>query len=118
MIINEIPYYILRSLLFTIIIELIMALILGIRYKKDLLNVILVNLITNPIVNITVITLNIYVGLTARNYSLYILEVLVLLTEGLIYRKVLSYKKINWFLVSLILNISSFGIGEVINHFI
>ena len=118
MMINEIPYYIVRSLILTVIIEVLVALIIGIRGKKDILNVILVNLITNPIVNVTIITINIYVGLLARNITLYILEILVLLIEALIYRKVLNYKKINWFLVSLILNLSSFGIGELINHFI
>ena len=78
---------------------------------------VLVNMITNPFVTIVPVTLNIYVSLQARNIALYILEVLVLFTEGLIYKKVLNYKKINWLLISLILNLASFGIGEIINRF-
>ena len=118
MLINEIPYYVLRSLIITVIIELLVAIIIGFRNKKDLINVLLVNLITNPFVTLIPITINIYVSLFARNISLIILEILVLITEALIYKKVLSYKKINWFFISLILNASSFGIGEVINRFL
>ena len=117
MYINEIPYYIIRALILTIMIETIVGIIIGIRNKKDILNVILVNMITNPFVTIVPITLNIYVSVQARTIALYILEVVVLFTEGLIYKKVLSYKKINWLLISLILNFASFSIGEIINRF-
>lgn len=116
--INKVPYYVLRSLIFTVIIEVVVALIIGIRKKKDITNVVLVNLITNPFVTLIPITLNIYVSLDARNISLIILEIIVLFTEALIYKFVLEYKKLHWFLVSLILNLSSFGIGEIINKFL
>lgn len=114
MMINEIPYYIARSLILTIIIEIAVGIIIGIRDKKDILNVALVNMITNPIVNIVPILLNIYVSLKARNISLYTLEILTFFTEGLIYMKVLRYKKLNYFLISFILNVSSYGIGLLI----
>lgn len=118
MMINEIPYYIARSLILTILIEVTVALIIGIRKRKDIINVILVNMITNPIVNIIPITLNVYIGLYARNISLIVLEIFALFTEAFIYKEVLKYKKINWFLVSLILNAASFGIGEILNYFV
>lgn len=118
MMINEIPYFVLRSLILTIIIEVIVGIIIGIREKKDILNVVLVNMITNPIVNIVPITLNIYVSLKARNISIYILEILVFFTEGLIYKKVLRYKRLNYFLISLILNIASYGTGIILNSFV
>ena len=111
MTINEVPYYIIRSLVLTIIIEVVVGIIIGIKNKKDILNIVLVNMITNPIVNIVPIMLNIYVSLKARNISIYVLEVLILFTEGLIYKKVLNYKKLNYFLISFILNLSSYGIG-------
>jgi len=118
MTINEIPYYIARSLILTIIIEVIVGIIIGIREKKDILNVVLVNMITNPIVNVVPIVLNVYVSLKARSISIYTLEIITLFTEGLIYKKVLKYKKINYFLISLILNLSSYGIGEILNYFV
>ena len=114
MMINEIPYYVIRSLVLTIIIEVIVGIIIGIRRKKDILNIILVNMITNPIVNIVPIVLNIYVSLKMRNISLYTLEIVTFFTEALIYKKVLEYKKLNYFLISFILNISSYGIGLLI----
>lgn len=118
MTIHQIPYFIVRSLVLTIIIEVIVGIIIGIRTKKDILNVVLVNMITNPIVNIVPITLNVYVSLKARNISIYILEILVLFTEGLIYKKVLDYKKLNYLLISFILNLSSYGIGLILNSFV
>ena len=118
MLINEIPYYIARSLILTIVIEVSIAFLIGIRKRRDLLNVFLVNMLTNPVVSIIPITLNVYVSLYARNISLIILEIIVLFLEGFIYKFVLEYKKINWFLISLILNACSFGIGEVLNYLI
>lgn len=112
------PLIMIRCLLLTIIIELIIALILQVREKRDIINVILVNIITNPIVVIIPVILYLKYGYTVEKISLYVLEVLTVLVEGLIYKKVLNYKKINWFLLSLILNGSSFIIGEIINKFI
>lgn len=112
---NNLPLIMIRCLLLTIIIELIIALIIGIRDKKDIINVILVNVITNPIVVLLPIIIYIKFGYTFEKISLYILEVLTVLLEGLIYKKVLKYKKINPFLISLILNLASFLIGELLN---
>lgn len=112
---NSLPLLLIRCLLLTIIIELIIALILGIRDKKDIINVILVNVITNPIVVMSQTLLYIKFGYNIEMIGIAILEVLVVLVEGLIYKKVLNYKKINPILLSLILNALSFLIGELIN---
>ena len=47
-----------------------------------------------------------------------ILEITAFLVEGLIYKKTLEYKRINGFLLSLILNISSYVLGILINSLI
>ncbi|HOB26496.1 MAG TPA: hypothetical protein PKG93_05065 [Bacilli bacterium] len=115
--INSFPLIMLLSLTCTIIIELLFALLIGIRDKKDLINVLLVNIITNPIVTSLSFTIDIYY----RNYyliSIIILELLAWLTESLIYRKYLNYKKINPFIISLILNAASYFIGIIINNII
>ena len=104
-------------LLSTIIIECSVAFIIGYR-KKDLLNVFLVNLLTNPLVSSITMYVNINYGLNERNITLIILEILTLLTEGFIYHKYLTRRKINGFLLSLILNLSSYGIGLLINEII
>ena len=48
-----------RNLLLTIIIELAISLILGIKEKKDINNIIIINCITNPILNIILLIINI-----------------------------------------------------------
>lgn len=118
MTIDEMPYRMIICLLCTILIETGIAIIIGIRNKKDILNVVLVNVLTNPLVASIPVYFNVWYSLEARNISLCILEVLTLFTEGFIYSKVLSYKKIKPLLISIILNASSYLIGEVINYFI
>lgn len=118
MLINELPKFMLRSLMCTVIIELLVAIILGIKNKKDILNVILVNIITNPLVCVIPVYYNFFYSLKARNIVLIILELLTLLFEGYTYNKYINFKKINPFIVSLILNSSSYFIGEVINRFL
>lgn len=109
---------ILISLIITIIFELLSSFIIGIRKKKDYLNIILVNFLTNPLLNGIVLFVNIYYGILYRNIVLYILEILVVIIEGLIYKKYLIFKKINPYLVSFILNISSYGLGLLVNKLI
>ena len=113
--INELPYIMFKCLIFTIIIEVIIGLIIGIRNKKDILNVVLVNIFTNPLVSSIPILVYIKFGYTYEMISLLILELFAIFSEGFIYSKVLKYKKINPYIISLILNISSYGIGLLIN---
>ena len=116
MLINDLPLIMLRCLILTIIIEVIIGLILKIKNKKDILNIILANIITNPIVVSIPVYINIKFGLLERNICLIILEILTLFVEEFIYKKVLNYKKINPYLISLIINMSSYLIGEIINY--
>lgn len=115
MILNDIPFIMIRCLLLTILIELAIALILGVRDKKDVINVILVNVITNPVVVMSQILLYLKFGYKIEMIGIIVLEILVVPIEGLIYNKVLTYRKINPFLLSLVLNGASFLIGELIN---
>lgn len=117
MLISDIYKVMLICLASTIIIEVSIAFIL--RYRgKDLINVLLVNVLTNPLLNSSVIAINYFYGLKARNICLYILEILVVLIEGFIYSKYLEKRKINGYLLSLILNIASYVIGLLINKII
>ena len=47
-----------------------------------------------------------------------IFELIAFFIEGFIYNKVLKYKKINGYILSLILNISSYSIGHIVNYFV
>lgn len=115
--INELPLIMLICLSSTIMIELIMSLLLGIRNKKDILNVILVNIMTNPLV-VSILMYITYNRLFNTTISIIILEILVILTEGFTYKKVLTFDKINPYVLSLILNISSYFIGRLLNNII
>lgn len=114
---SNLPFIMIRCLLLTIIIELVVGLILGIRDKKDIINIMLVNVITNPIVVITPIIVYLRFGYKFEIITLIILEILTIIVEGLIYRKTLRYNKINLILFSLVLNTCSYFIGEIINFF-
>lgn len=107
-----------RCLLVTLIIEIIVAFILGVRNKKDFINIVLGNILTNPLVVSISIYINIRYGLSIRDMWIIFLELMAFIVEGSIYYKVLNYKKINVFLLSLLLNLSSYFIGEVINYII
>ena len=113
---SNLPYIMIKCLLCTIITEVFMAFILKVRDKKDFLNIILVNIITNPIVVTVPVLMAIKYSYRTSIISLIVLEILTVFIEGLIYLKVLKYRKINPFLLSLILNVSSYFIGEVINR--
>ena len=115
MLISDLPYYMFKCLVLTIIIELIIAIIIGIRGKKNIINVVLVNIITNPLVVTLPFFLLIVFNYQVYKYSIYFLEVITLITEGFIYYKVLDYKRINPFIISLILNGASYLLGFVIN---
>ncbi len=118
MFIEEMPIVMIRALIFTILIEVLAGFFVGVRDKKDFLNVILVNIMTNPLVVSLPVYMQIKFGLRERQMTLIILEILAVLLEGLVYYKYLKYRKIDGFLLSLILNIASYGFGKVINKFL
>ncbi len=110
------PKMMIICLIITILVELSIAIILKIKSKKDIQNIILVNILTNPIVVTIPFYFNIYHGLIYRNISLFLLEIVAILVEGIIYKKYLTNKKINPFLLSLILNVSSYTVGLLLNY--
>lgn len=115
---NYLPIYMLISLLCTIVIEVIFGFAFGIRKKRDLLNIILVNILTNPLLVSLTFSINILYGLRIYYKFLIMLEILVVLVEGLVYKKNLEFRKINVFVFSLILNCCSYFLGTLINNFL
>ena len=108
--------YMIICLFMTILIETLIALIIGIRNKKDFINIILVNFMTNPLVVSIPVYFNIVYNANYRNISYIILEVFAFVTEGFVYKRTLNFKKINPYLVSFILNIVSLVCGEIIGR--
>ena len=91
-------------LLLTMVLEEAMALLVGVRNT---------NTLTNPVVVFTGILLSTY---TAVPRALYItvLEITVYVVEALIYKKLLYCRKPSPFILSLILNATSFFIGTTL----
>lgn len=74
----------------------------------------LVNVLTNPLLVSTSYLVFIKYGAMPKKIYEIIMEILIFLVEGIIYKKYLKYNKINGFWVSLILNLSSYFFGGVL----
>lgn len=104
------------SLFLTIIIELTVSFIIGIRNKDDMKVVILVNICTNPIVVYIANCLMLFTNDFIYNIGVAILEMLVVMVEFVLYKKYLKFDKVSPFAISLINNVISFSIGVIINY--
>ena len=104
------------TLIGTIIIELFFAFVLGVRDKNDFLNIILSNIMTNPLLVIFTLLIKARYGNSIYYLVLFIMEIVAVLIEERVYDKYLNYKKIRAYKLSLILNLSSFLIGLVFNY--
>ena len=113
---NKISFinYMLICLIITIVVELLVALLLKVKNKKDLVNVLLVNILTNPLLVSIDNAISVKFGIKIAYIVLVVLEILVVIVEGYIYKKYLNYKKINPYILSLILNICSYLSGLII----
>ena len=104
------------SIALTIALETGFFLLIGKRNKKDLLLLLLVNVLTNPVVVLTY-----WLAVLYTNWNAVIiiipLEVLAVLIEGRYYKKYgRDFKRP--YLFSLAANIFSYGIGLLIQFFI
>ena len=104
------------SLLLTIALETGFFLVIGKRGRKDLLLVVMVNILTNPAVVLIYWLAAIYTDL-GRVIVIVPLEILAVLTEGFYYKKYGdSFKRP--FVFSLAANAISYGLGVLIQLFI
>lgn len=105
--------HLLISLLATLVIELSIALLLDIKSVKDLCKITFINCVTNLSANAIMYNLQ-------ESFSFYIVfflivpifEIIIFLIEGCYFKR-LSYKKMNSYLLSLILNGASYGCGLI-----
>ena len=117
MTLEQLPLIMLRALVLTILIECAVAWLLGVRTKRDQTTVVLVNLLTNPLVVSLGAATSLWLGFKAVRPVTLALEVLVVVVEGAVYRKTLTTDR-NPYAVSLICNLASFLIGEVLNRYV
>lgn len=117
MTLENLPIIMLRALLVTIIIECLCAWIIGIRDKHNQKIIICANLVTNPLVVSLGAAIRYFVG-NVLFYPLTIaLEMVAVVVEAVVYKKYTTIKR-NPYLVSILLNLASYIIGEIINKII
>lgn len=105
--------FLLSSLFITVVIEVSVSILVGISSIKDLKKIILINCITNLLLNFIIYNLDNYLEFNLLFFLIIpVLEVIVFLVEGF-YLKRIDYKKYNSFVLSLILNICSYGCGFI-----
>lgn len=102
------------SLGLTLLVEMTGALMLGIRKGKDLLLVFLVNIVTNLPLVLTLDLVYIFHRRALTWPLIFTLESCAFLTEGILYRKHLVYRKLDPFAISLILNVISYFGGWIL----
>lgn len=108
-------FALLISLCLTLAAELGVAALVGVR-GWDFLFIALINCLTNPIVNY-VYDLALYFcgyGSAIPYIILAVLEIGTVFAEGLLFSRLLRFRRFGGFRLSLILNGSSFLIGELI----
>ena len=93
-----------KPLVLTIVFELVAAFIIGISQKKNLILVILVNVLTNPVLVLISSLLMYYLGIEIGQLLTYIiLEPIVIFVEYHIFKRYLLVQR-NPLVISLILN--------------
>lgn len=110
---NLIPFYLIilgLPLILTIVIELLVLFILGFRDKKLYLTVTLINIITNPSLNIILFQTHSLLESLGYLYVIF-LEILVVLCEYLMLKFTFKDSKIPFLKLSFVLNSSSFLLG-------
>jgi len=106
----EILFYFLKALILTILVEWGLSLIF-VRSRHDRIVVILAQCITNPILNLIIL---IFPLVFVFWPALYALELLIIISEAIIYKRAFKQKsKIPPLAFSAITNIASFVIGLV-----
>ena len=113
--ISDLPLIMLYCLAMTVVIEAGAAYILGLRTLREQGVVLAVNIMTNPLLVSVGYCVMLFTGQAAYLIYLVAAEIAVVLAEGLVYKKMLSAER-SPFLLSLILNLFSFGLGELLNR--
>ncbi len=102
------------ALLLTLAVEVPVCMLMGLR-KKELLIVLLANVMTNPAVNVLYLLGKLYTPLPVFAV-IAVLEVAAVVVEWIVYRLLTEARRP--FLVSLVANAVSYGTGLIITTFI
>ncbi|HEY5561670.1 MAG TPA: hypothetical protein VIK72_07935 [Clostridiaceae bacterium] len=104
-----IALYFIKALVSTEVIEIIVAFLLGYRGKKFYTILILINIITNPMLNCIVLVL--YYFSIDEFFIVPVLELLVVIVEWRLFIYALKKNEKSYLLLCIIINLSSYLIG-------
>ncbi len=104
------------KLIGTVVIESFFAFLLGIRNKHDHINIVLANIMTNPLLVILTFTIKAKYGNDFYFFSLLTAEIMAVTGEGFLYKSYLKYNRIGPFLLSMILNAASCFIDLLVTY--
>lgn len=115
-----IEWGIISIMIINLLIEVIVAFIIGVRNKWDISMVGIINLISNPVMNSLLIPIRkwYYFNNIFDYIIVLIFELIVIVLEGLFFKKYFTKKKKNPFILSAIINIVSFLTVFLIQKFI
>ena len=108
------------ALFVTILVESVVAMLLGYRKKLEIATIILINLITNPLMNYLII-IGVFLAPSDRVSTIIttlFLEIVVVFVEWLLLRFALRSDSKKLFVLSLVMNVCSFIAGFIIIVFL
>ena len=107
-------YVILLALILTVLIELLVALLMGFRNKRDLECIALVNVITNPVFNYFLICYASIAKSRILDTYVFIIELIIVFVEYKLLKKVIKQNKSRILLLSILMNAASYFSGILI----
>jgi O-antigen/teichoic acid export membrane protein len=99
------------ALALTVVIEIIVAILLGYRKKWELLTIVLINVITNPILNYILIVNSYFNWLSINIFIVISLEVIVVIVEWLLLKYTFRKDSKKLLILSVAMNATSFLVG-------
>ncbi|MBO4697226.1 MAG: hypothetical protein J5643_08115 [Lachnospiraceae bacterium] len=103
------------NLFLTLIVEVPVAFLLGVRKSEDLETVVFTNAVSNPVlITVVFLLLRLNIILGTVNVVILLMEIIVVFAEGAVYRRFLRGGKINPFLLSFLANVCSFAVGAIL----
>lgn len=107
----------LGNLVLVLMIEGLPGIVMGARTWRKITTIALINVITNPVVVLGRLCITLFFAFW-EPIGILMLELMAFLVEGIAYARWKTFGDRNPYLVSLVLNLVSFGIGEIINIFL
>ena len=99
------------ALVLTVVLEVLIAILFNYRKKSEISIIVLINIITNPLLNYLLAVNNYFNWLSVNIFILILLEIIVVMIEWLLLRYAIRKNPKKLFLLSLVMNATSFIVG-------